>query len=101
MPQERSWHVPSSFELHTLIFDQRKLIYFRRLEGDLGMCRLNVRAVFLPKLARPTGLREVLVISFSLGERGGLFSCICILIIKTAVHRQQRVVRLLMKTFAD
>ena len=36
------------FELPALFFDQRKLIYFRRLEGDLGMCRLNVRAVFLP-----------------------------------------------------
>ena len=55
------------------LFDQRKLIYFRRLEGHLGMCRQNVRAVFLPKgfarlgwgsvfylpkAARPTGLRE-------------------------------------------
>ena len=71
--------------MHALIFDQRKLIYFRRLEGDLGMCRQSVRAVFLPKgLARlgrgsvffflpkptrPTGLRV-----FSLLGGGGKYT---------------------------
>ena len=63
-------------------FDPRKLVYFRRLEGDLGMCRLNFRAVFLPtgfarlgwgsvfylpKPARPTGLRKCLLF-FSWGR---------------------------------
>ena len=72
------------FELHALTFDQRKLIYFWCLQGDLGMCLQNIRAVFLhkglarlgwggvfflPKPARPTGLRGCLLFSLW-GERG-------------------------------
>ena len=108
MPQEWSWYVPS--EVLTACFDFRsaEARLFPTPRGyDLGMCRLNSRAVFLPtgfarlgwgsvfylpKPARPTGLRECLLF-FLGGDRGQIsdiwsFSCISILlIIKTAIHR--------------
>ena len=104
--------------MHALIFRSAEAHYFRRLEGDLGMCRQNVRAVFLPKglarlgwgsvfylpkPARPTGLRECLLL-FSLGEMGGrymVFLHLYFVDYQTWFTAQQRVVQPLMKTSAD